>query len=343
MMGGRCLKWSRVVAIAGLAAGLCLTTTACKRDAASRAKPVGASPAHPPAQPPPLPKTATSATAGQKSRLPPDLEVGDLDKDELALLADILGDQFDPCGKSRSFLESLRAGDCALGSRLARFLVRGLQDGHGRRRLVTMLLREIERLNTVVQVNIEGAIRLGDPKAKVKVVVFSDFECPFCQRAAQPAQRLQAHYGVVLYYRHFPLTSHPLAEGAARAAWAADRQGKFWPMHDLLFANQADLKWPAVKALAARLGLDQARFQKDVESEAARAAVRRDYDHGVDAGVDGTPTFFVNGRRAETVEQLQDSIREQLALAGAQNLPSPLDLAEAVTPASDAPTGRKEP
>ena len=261
MTVGRCLHRNRAWALAGLLVGLCLISSACKRDVKPAA--VAPTPAPTPDEAAPLAKAATAASA--PSALPVSLETGDLDKDELALLTEILGDQFDPCGQSRSFLDALHAGDCALASRLARFLVRGLQEGHGKRRLVTMLLREIERLNTVVEVDIEGATLLGDAKAKVKVVAFSDFECPFCRKVAQPTKELQAHYGVALYFKHFPLTAHPLAEGAARASWAAERQGHFWQLHDLLFANQEDLKWPAVKALAARLGLDMTRFQKDVE------------------------------------------------------------------------------
>lgn len=272
--------------------------------------------------------TATSPAAAPKPelKLPSGLDTADLDEDEVAMLSQILAEQFDPCGRSRSFLQSLQAGDCALATRLARFLVHGLQEGHGRRRLVGMLLREIERLNTVVQVDVKGAAHLGEPGAKVKVVEFSDFECPFCRRMATPVKRLQAHYGFALYFKHFPLTNHKLAEGAARAAWAAQQQERFWPMHDILFANVDKLTWADVQGYARKLGLDMKRFVSHVESEAARNAVQRDYDHGVEAGVDGTPTFFVNGRRAETLEQLQSSIREQLSLAGSKTLPAPLDL-----------------
>ncbi len=322
--------------------GLVLCGSGCKRQEAAP-PPTGA------ASPAPPSKAAAAADEGAQKKdstkaavLPASLDTGDLDKDELALLNQIVSDQFDPCGRSRSFLEALQAGDCALADRLARFLVRGLQQGHGKRRLVTMLLREIERLNTVVQVDTTGAPRLGPADAKVQVIAFSDFECPFCGKSAQPTKKLQAHYGVALYYKHFPLTSHKLAEGAARASWAAQQQDRFWQLHDVLFAHQNQLAWSDVKTHAAGLGIDMTRFQADTESEAARKAVARDYDHGVEAGVDGTPTFFINGRRAETVEQLQDAIREQLALAGVKDLPPVLNVA-AAAPTAATPTTAKVP
>ena len=325
---------------AGLAFALCcaaaLLTTACKeRPALPTAQPAAVAAAPAAAAAPISPPLAATVTAPLGPKLPASLNTGDLDDEEVAMLAQILNDQFDPCGRSRSFMQSLEAGDCALATRLARFLIKGLQDGHGKRRLVGMLLREIERLNTVVELDVTDVPSLGEVTAKVKVVEFSDFECPFCRRAAAPVKRLQAHYGFALYFKHFPLTNHKLAEGAARATWAAQQQGHFWPLHDLLWANADKLQWQDVKGYAAAIGLDMKRFASDVNSDEARKAVQRDYDHGVDAGVDGTPTFFVAGRRAETLAQLQDSIREQLSLSGVTKLPEPLDLSAAES--SDSP------
>ena len=89
-----------------------------------------------------------------------------------------------------------------------------------------------------------------------------------------------------------------------------------------------DLAWKQVRGYAAKLGLDMKRFDKEARSKEAKAAVTRDYTHGGDADVDGTPTFFVNGRRAETLRQLQDAIREQMSLTGSTTLPAQLDLGD---------------
>lgn len=292
------------------------------------AAPVAAPPAAKPGPPADAP-AKPAPPAGGGDELPKGLDAADLDPAERKVLAEILDEQFCPCGKPRSFRASLAAGDCALAPRLARFCVRSLQQGYGKRKIVGLLLREIERLNTVVALDLAAAPVMGDPKSRVKVAVFSDFECPFCRRAAEPVAKLQKHYQVAVFYLHFPLElAHPHAEGAARAAWAAHQQGKFWPMHDLLFAKSPELAWDKVKGYASKVGLDLKRFEADVASPAAKAAVAADKAQGTKVGVDGTPTFFVNGRRAETLEQLQEGIREALEIGGG-SLPPAIEVGAA--------------
>ena len=287
----------------------------------------------------PLPAAVSvseASAATEKPTVPAHVDLLDLDETEVAMVSQILTDQFDPCGKSRSFLESVQARDCALADRLARFVVRRVQKGYGKRRVIGLLLREIERLNTVVEVSFEGAPRLGPANGKVKVVTFSDFECPHCRKTFKPIKRLREHYGFTLYYKHYPLRmAHKFAEGAARAAWAAQQQDKFWAMHDILFSHGDELQWASVKGYAKTVGLDIKRFARDVKSKRAKQAVEADYQDGVDAGVDGTPTFFVNGRRAETLAQLQDAVREQMGLAGIEKIPARMEV-QAVDPPESA-------
>ncbi len=123
-------------------------------------------------------------------------------------------------------------------------------------------------------------------------IVYGDFECPFCaaleQRAA--AARLRQ------VFRHFPVrSSHPRAWPAACAAEAAGLQGRFWEMHDSLFADQGRLEDPHLWERARTLGLDLERFDADRRSETVRARVKRDFQSGVRAGVVTTPTIFVGG------------------------------------------------
>ena len=126
------------------------------------------------------------------------------------------------------------------------------------------------------------------------VIVYGDYECPYC--AAFDA-RLSA-LAVRLCFRHFPVrSSHPRAHAAACAAEAAGRQGRFWPMHDALFADQGRLDDPHLWARAERLGLDVARFDADRRSDAVAARVKEHFRAGIRAGVATTPTAFV-GRRA---------------------------------------------
>ncbi len=287
-----------------------------------------------PAQGAPEAATAAAAPGGTKQpELPASVDAKDLDTDEKKVLLDVLTEQFDPCGKTRSFLDALRAGDCPMAPKLAAKLVEALRSGVNKKQAVAALLREIERLNTVVDIPVVGSPSKGPAEAKVVIVEFSDFECPFCRRVAKPLQQLATHYNVQLYYKFFPLRhAHPNAEGAARAAWAAHQQGKFWPLHDLLFAAETTLDWAGVKNLAVQAGLDIKRLEVDMALPQAAAAVAADEKIGNDAGVDGTPTFFVNGRKAESLAQVEESVREAMVAA---KLPLPPALPPALLGEAD--------
>jgi protein-disulfide isomerase len=134
-----------------------------------------------------------------------------------------------------------------------------------------------------------------------QLVVYGDFECPYTAAAMRDIGRLLeegAAFEVV--FRHFPLRGiHPHAQVAAEAAEAAARQDRFWEMHDLLFRNQLRLEADDLRRFAERLGLDLARFDSDVASPAVRDRIERDVQSGIESGVDGTPTLFVDGRRYE--------------------------------------------
>ena len=156
--------------------------------------------------------------AAAPAALPKNVDAKDLAGPERKVLLDVLTEQFDPCGKTRSFAQALDAGDCPLAVKLAVSVVSAIQEGQSKKQVVARLLKDIERLNTVVNVPVEGSPRLGPADAKVVVIEFSDFECPHCRRAAEPMTRLQKRYGFALYYKFFPLKQiHPNAEGAARA------------------------------------------------------------------------------------------------------------------------------
>jgi protein-disulfide isomerase len=124
------------------------------------------------------------------------------------------------------------------------------------------------------------------------VIVYGDYECPFCAALEARLQTLALR----VCFRHFPVrTSHPRAQPAACAAEAAHLQGAFWPMHDLLFADQGRLEDPHLWARAERLGLDLERFDRDRRSDAVAARVKADFRSGVRAGVVTTPSAFIAG------------------------------------------------
>jgi protein-disulfide isomerase len=140
----------------------------------------------------------------------------------------------------------------------------------------------------------------GAPEARVSLVEYGDFQCPYCARAHAALTELMQQYGerVSLVYRHLPLVDlHPFALPAAEAAEAAGVQGKFWEMHDALFENQDMLDEDALPALASSLGLDAQRFARELDDGKHRARVEADAEQGRALGARGTPTFFINGER----------------------------------------------
>ncbi|RKH60989.1 DsbA family protein [Corallococcus aberystwythensis] len=140
----------------------------------------------------------------------------------------------------------------------------------------------------------------GPRDAPVILVEYGDYQCPYCGQAYWEVKQLQQRMGprMGFVFRDFPLTqAHPQALQAAEAAHAADAQGHFWRMHDLLFENQDRLERSGLLALAEALTLDLDRFRADLDSHRFEERVRRDFMDGVRSGVNGTPTFFANGHR----------------------------------------------
>ena len=140
----------------------------------------------------------------------------------------------------------------------------------------------------------------GPSSAPVTLVEYGDYQCPYCLRAYPIVKKIQQKMGDRLrfVFRNFPITtSHPSAELAAEAAEAAADQGKFWEMHDALYENQFRLGEEMVAQLAEELGLDVKRFAKALEGGTFRRRVKDDFMGGVKSGVNGTPGFFINGRR----------------------------------------------
>jgi protein-disulfide isomerase len=144
-----------------------------------------------------------------------------------------------------------------------------------------------------------GSPFTGPKDAPVTLIEFSDFQCPYCYKAADQLREVLKAFPtqVKLVFRQFPLETHSQAALAAAAAIAAHRQGKFWQLHDLMFVNRQDLSRDAITKMAVKVGLDMKRFEEDWPSKETLAAVMRDMQDGEKAGVEGTPTVFVNGKR----------------------------------------------
>lgn len=168
-----------------------------------------------------------------------------------------------------------------------------------------------------VEVAAEGPAR-GPKTAKVTIVEFSDFQCPFCSRGKKVIDEVIAKYGdkVRVVFRDFPLDFHDKAEKAAEAAHCAQDQDKFWQLHDWMFDNQDKLDVDSLKGAARQLGLDGARFDQCLASGQKAELVKQNMRDGQKVGVRGTPAFFINGvmlSGAQPFEKFKTEIDRALA------------------------------
>ena len=158
----------------------------------------------------------------------------------------------------------------------------------------------------------------GDTSAPVTIVEFSDYQCPFCARVNPTIAKVREAYGnkVRIVFKDFPLANHPQAPKAAEAAHCAGDQGKYWEMHDKLFSDQRALEAAGLKASAAALGLNMAKFNQCLDSGTYKAIVQEDLELGEKMGVNSTPTLYINGRAvvgAQPFEMFKSIIDEELA------------------------------
>jgi len=171
--------------------------------------------------------------------------------------------------------------------------------------------------NKVYTIPVGSSPVKGPKDAKVTILEFSDYQCPFCSQAANLVEEVLKAYptDVNLVYKQFPLTSiHPNALPASKAALAAGKQGKYWEMHDLLFKNQRELGPDKYKEFAKQIGVDVPRWEKDMEAADVQDQINRETQEARSADVTGTPTIFVNGKRVmnRSVDGFKQMIDEVL-------------------------------
>ncbi len=175
----------------------------------------------------------------------------------------------------------------------------------GQKQLVTQrgaaARRPAEDPNKVYKLTVGDSYMRGPENAPVTIVEFSDFQCPFCAQASKLVEQIIEAYPkeVRFVYKNFPLPFHREAMPAAKAALAAGRQGKFWEMHDKLFANQRSLGTDFYVKAAEELGLDVERFKKDMEDPAIAEQINKEMKEAREASVRGTPTFYINGKKPQ--------------------------------------------
>ena len=256
-------------------------------------------------------------TTSLRARLQQDepLDLSRFTAEEVETLERILTNTATPCDAVRTIAEELQdpRSTCPRALGAARFAARRLADGYSADDVEAQILRRY-RESQPVEIATEGAPALGPAEAPVVVVVFSDFECLACKRAAEVLadlhRRLPDRLRVI--YKHFPLDIHPMAMSAARASVAAQTQDRFWEVHDRLFASQDDIGPGLYVRIATELALDLDRFEADRISEASATTVQQDRAEGLRLGVEATPAIFVNGRRfQDAVDYLEEWIDEE--------------------------------
>jgi protein-disulfide isomerase len=208
------------------------------------------------------------------------------------------------CGCNMKFAEC-RMGDpsCAVSRKLSNIAVKEFADGKNVAQIRADLKKIADEpapvLDEPVKISTAGDPSKGPDNARITLVEFSDFQCPFCQKAVSEAYRILQAFpkDVRLVFKQFPLDSHADAQFGAEAALAAQAQGKFWEMHDRLYGGFPDLSRGTVMRYAKQIGLDINRFTAELDSHKYKTRVRAEEQEGEAAGVGGTPTFYLNGRK----------------------------------------------
>ena len=188
-------------------------------------------------------------------------------------------------------------------------------------------LRQVEQANQPLSAELQakqvkGELSAYGPKdAKVTLVEYSDFQCPYCSQAAEAVTAVKARYGKVVrvVFKQFPLSFHADAMPAAQASLAAGAQGRFWEYHDLLFANGDKLDRASLEGYAKSLKLDLKAFRAALDKGTYKAAVEADISLGGESGVQGTPSMFINGTRVPNptdVALIAEIINAELSDAG---------------------------
>lgn len=207
------------------------------------------------------------------------------------------------CGCDMKIAECrVKDPSCGVSRKLAGTVAKDFSEGKdaagAKAHLEKVLHEPAPLLDDAVNISTTGDPVRGPAGGRITIVEFSDFQCPYCSKVvAQVHQVLKQFPQVRFVFKQFPLDSHSDAEFGAEASLAAQAQGKFWEMHDLLYAGFPDLKRERVFAYARELKLDIPRFTQELDSHKYRARVLAEEKEGEDAGVSGTPTFFFNGRK----------------------------------------------
>jgi protein-disulfide isomerase len=266
---------------------------ACALSAAANA-------ADPPARPPP-------------EEALPGVDLENLSPPQRAVLADLAASEFCYCGCPHTVATCLKEhGGCKHARRMMRLASRYAAINANKQQIAEVLDAYYASFDRRVKLDTSGfGPPLGDAAAPVTLVEFSDFGCPFCGRLRPVLEKLVAdHPGrVKLFYKPFPLQSHPGAHEAAQAAEWAREHGIFWPMHDLLYERAGSFSPEALAGYARQLGGDPDSLRAALESGTYRAKIEASRREGIDAGLRATPTLYIDGRKMALPDLNEETLR----------------------------------
>ena len=261
------------------------------------------------------------------------LDQASLSAEQKRTLLDLLRAEGCPCGCTMRIAECrVKDRRCGRSRGLAAMVLRELREGKNAASIRTALEARMKDappvLDEAVPIPINGAPVKGPANAKITLVEFSDFQCPYCAAAVHRIDEVMAKHpaDVRLVFKQFPLDIHSQAALAAEAALAAHAQGKFWPMHDRLYANFRTLSQEKIDQIAREVGLDLVRFTKDLKSGKYKPVVAKEQAEGEQAGVAGTPTLFVDGKHYNgpiETQALEDVLQAELKTLAARAARSP--------------------
>jgi protein-disulfide isomerase len=269
----------------------------------------------------PTPPAASGAprppAAAADADLVPGIDIGRLGDFERKVFFRVIEKEASACGKGHSLLFSLKHDRaCRKSFYAVRYVAKLVDVGYTDSEIAEQLekrFRHARRSN----IDVAQAPLKGKPDAPVALVEFVDYECPHCKHTQELLRQALDEYPdrVKLYFKHFPLGSKTNARLAAEAAVAAHQQRRFWPYNDRLW-DAADEPTPAMlEKIAKQVGLNVARWRRDLQSDEAKARVARDKADGAELGINATPTLFINGRQYADrfdIQSLKDWIDEEL-------------------------------
>jgi 2-hydroxychromene-2-carboxylate isomerase len=254
---------------------------------------------------------------GDDNSPPPGVDLSKLDEFERKVFYRVINRESSACGKGHSLIYSLTHDSACRASFYAVRYVAHLVDSGFTDSEIGERLDKRFRTPRHPRIDVSVAPVKGNASGRVTVVEFVDYECPHCKHAQTLMRQVVEEYpsDVKVYFKHFPLSSHANARLAAEGAVAAQKQGKFWPFNEKVWANSDNLTPAVLEKAAKEVGLEVARWRADLDSDPVKGRVQADKSEGNDLGINSTPSIYINGRKYEDpleIASFRDWIDEEL-------------------------------